>query len=208
MRTKLLLMSLLTFCLMATNAFAQNRWGVIGGANLSTSTAHSSAFGSTLDSKWKTGGYVGGLYDIQLNESWYIQPQLIFSYEADRAIYLNGNDLDISTSLYSLTLPVLASFKVKLNDALDLRINAGPYLQYAMFGRDRTLYTADSKELSYTSSWDVNFWTHFICGLKGGVSLERKHWLLSVDCKYSLMRHSLNHDGHGLTLSAGIGYKF
>lgn len=212
MRTKLLLMSLLALCFMVTASFAQNRWGIMGGANLSTSTAHSSGLWSAFDSKWKAGGYIGGLYDIQLNDSWYIQPQLIFSYEVDRAKYLNGEksseDLNVSTSMYSLTLPVLASFKVNLNDDWALRINAGPYMQYAMFGRDRTLFTVDSKEQSYTSSWDMSFWKHFIFGLKGGISLERNHWLFSVDCKYSLMKHSLNHEGHGLSLSAGMGYKF
>lgn len=212
MRTKLLLMSLLALCFMVTASFAQNRWGIMGGANLSTSTAHSSGLWSAFDSKWKAGGYIGGLYDIQLNDSWYIQPQLIFSYEEDRAKFLSGEksseDLDVSTSMYSLTLPVLASFKVNLNDDWALRINAGPYMQYAMFGRDRTLFTVDSKEQSYTSSWDMSFWKHFIFGLKGGISLERNHWLFSVDCKYSLMKHSLNHEGHGLSLSAGIGYKF
>lgn len=212
MRTKLLLMSLLALCFMVTASFAQNRWGIMGGANLSTSTAHSSGLWPAFDSKWKAGGYIGGLYDIQLNSSWYIQPQLIFSYEVDRAKFLGGEksseDLDVSTSMYSLTLPVLASFKVSLNDDLALRINAGPYMQYALFGRDRTLFTVDSKEQSYTSSWDMSFWKHFIFGLKGGISLERNHWLFSVDCKYSLMKHSLNHEGHGLSLSAGIGYKF
>lgn len=212
MRTKLLLMSLLALCFMVTASFAQNRWGIMGGANLSTSTAHSSGLWSAFDSKWKAGGYIGGLYDIQLNDSWYIQPQLIFSYEEDRAKFLSGEksseDLDVSTSMYSLTLPVLASFKVNLNDDWALRINAGPYMQYAMFGRDRTLFTVDSKEQSYTSSWDMSFWKHFIFGLKGGISLERNHWLFSVDCKYSLMKHSLNHEGHGLSLSAGMGYKF
>lgn len=212
MKTKLLLMPLVALCFMVTTSFAQNRWGIMGGANLSTSTAHSSGLWPAFDSKWKAGGYIGGLYDIQLNGSWYIQPQLIFSYEVDRAKFLSGEksseDLDVSTSMYSLTLPVLASFKVSLNDDWALRINAGPYMQYAMFGRDRTLFTVDSKEQSYTSSWDMSFWKHFIFGLKGGISLERNHWLFSVDCKYSLMKHSLNHEGHGLTLSAGIGYKF
>ena len=211
MRTKLILMSFLAFCLMTTVAVAQNCWGIMAGVNLSTSTAHSSSLWS-VDSKWKVGGYMGGLYDIQLNSSWYIQPQLIFSYEVDRAKYLSGkkvsDDLDVSTSMYSLTLPVLASFKVSLNDVWALRINAGPYVQYAMFGRDRTLFTADSKEQSYSSSWDRSFLKHFIFGLKGGMSLERNHWMFSLDCKYSLMKHSLNHDGHGLTLSTGIGYKF
>lgn len=74
MKTKLLLMSLVALCFMVTTSFAQNRWGIIGGANLPTSTAHSSGLWSAFDSKWKAGGYIGGLYDIQLNSSWYIQP--------------------------------------------------------------------------------------------------------------------------------------
>ena len=209
MKQKVLLL-LLIICPLAMSA--QNRWGIMGGANLSTSTAHSSGLWSAFDSKWKAGGYIGGLYDIQLNGSWYIQPQLIFSYETDRAKFLSGEktseDLDVSTSMYSLTLPVLASFKVGLSNDLALRINAGPYMQYAMFGRDRTRFIVDSKEQSYSSSWDMSLWKHFIFGLKGGIFLERKHWLLSVDCKYSLMKHALNHEGHGLSLSAGVGYKF
>lgn len=212
MSTKLLWMLFLTLCFMTTTAVAQNRWGIMSGANLSTSTAHSSGLWSGFDSKWRAGGYIGGLYDIQLSDSWYIQPQLIFSYEVDRTNYLTreraAEDLDVSTGMYSLTLPVLASFKVNLSKSWALRINAGPYVQYAMFGRNRTLFTVDSKEQSYTSSWDMSFWKHFIFGLKGGVSVERNHWFFSVDCKYSLMRHSLNHEGHGLSLSAGVGYKF
>lgn len=212
MRTKLLWMLFLTLCFMTTTAVAQNRWGIMSGANLSTSKGHPSGLWSGFDSKWRAGGYVGGLYDIQLSDSWYIQPQLIFSYEVDRTNYLTreraAEDLDVSTGMYSLTLPVLASFKVNLSKSWALRINAGPYVQYAMFGRERTLFTADSKKQSYTSSWDMSFWKRFIFGLKGGVSVERKHWIFSVDCKYSLMRHSLNHEGHGLSLSAGVGYKF
>ncbi len=212
MKTRLLLLSLLTLCLTVSNSFAQNRWGIIGGVNLSTSTAHDVGSWSKFDSKWRTGGYVGGLYDIRLHESWYIQPQLVFSYEVDRTEYVDGKktsgNVDVSTRMYSLTLPILASFKVDLHNDLALRISAGPYLQYAMFGKDRTLFGEGSKQQVYTSSWSMGFWKHFICGVKGGISLERNHWLFSVDSKYSLMRHSLNHHGHGLTLSAGIGYKF
>lgn len=210
MKQKSIIVLLLVICPLIVSA--QNRWGIMGGINVSTSTAHSSGSWSSFDAKWRTGGYIGGLYDIKLTDSWYIQPQLLFSYEMDRTQYLSSkqqaDNLDVSTSMYSLTLPVLASFKISLNDALALRINAGPYVQCALFGRDRTQFTADSKEQSYSSSWDISFWKRFIFGLKGGISLERNHWLLSVDGKYSLMKHSLNHEGHGLTLSAGIGYRF
>ena len=52
------------------------------------------------------------------------------------------------------------------------------------------------------------FGNHFTYGLKGGVSVEHKHWFVSMDCKYSLKTNFVNYGGHGLTLSAGIGYKF
>ena len=72
MKAKLLfLMSL--FMIVVFSAAAQNRWGVVGGVNLSTTSAKGF--------KWRAGGYVGGLYDIRLSESWYIQPQLILTYE-------------------------------------------------------------------------------------------------------------------------------
>mgnify|MGYP000750898461 FL=1 len=38
-----------------------------------------------------------------------------------------------------LELPILASYNVALNNKWNLRINAGPYLSYAMFGRDKSI---------------------------------------------------------------------
>lgn len=179
---------------------AQNHWGVMGGVNLSTSSAK--------DFGWRTGGYIGGLYDIRLSESWYIQPQLLYSYEENET--KGKSQTDIFYSQHALTLPVLASFKVPLSTAFSLRINAGPYVQYALFGRDgNSSIGANGERIPKKLGWwHANFGDHFTYGLKGGMMLEHRHWLLSIDCKYSLKRSFLNCDGHGLTLSAGIGYKF
>ena len=201
MRTKLVLMSFLTFCLMATNVFAQNRWGIMGGVNFNTSVSSTESF------KWSPGGYIGGLYDIQLTKSWYIQPQLLFSYEENDP---KGMQLNAFNSQYALTLPVLVSFKVEMSKALALRISAGPYVQYALFGRNKELYADASGKNPYTKLgwWHHDLGEHFTYGLKGGLALEGKHFFTFVDCKYSLKSSPLNYGGHGLTLSAGIGYKF
>lgn len=42
-------------------------------------------------------------------------------------------------SKFNLELPILASYNVALNNKWNLRINAGPYLSYAMFGRDKSI---------------------------------------------------------------------
>jgi hypothetical protein len=171
---------------IAFSATAQSHWGVISGANFSTSSAKNTG--------WRTGGYVGALYDILLGNSWYIQPQLLYSYEENEK--KDGSNL---YSQHAFTLPVLASFKVRLNDAFSMRINAGPYLQYAMFGRNKE---------KWGGWWHADFGDHFTYGLKGGIALEHKHCFFSMDGKYSLKKSFLNNEGHGLTLSVGIGYKF
>lgn len=181
---------------------AQNRWGVIGGANVSTT--------STDNYKWKFGGYVGGLYDIGLSESFYLQPQLIFSYEENEAKNVNTVlGYTPKRSQFALTLPVLASYKIALQDNTSLRIQAGPYLQYALCGQERQGRLVDAgKSSSEMGWWHESFGDHFTYGLKGGVALELNHYLISADCKYSLRKSPLNFDGHGLTVSFGIGYIF
>ena len=197
---KLFLISVLSvFTLLSTPA--QNRWGVMGGINYSSTSAK--------DINGKLGGYVGGLYDIELNKSWYVQPQLQFSYEANEAKDKNAAGYKFFTSQYALTLPVLASYKINLSDDWSMRIFAGPYAQYALFGRDRQA-TVDSngKTSSEMGWWHGNFGDRFNYGLMGGLSVERNHLFFFVEGKYSLKKSALNFDGHGRTLSAGVGYKF
>ncbi|EOS15155.1 porin family protein [Phocaeicola sartorii] len=188
------------FLISVFHISAQNRWGIIGGANLSTSSAK--------DFGWRTGGYIGGLYDIRLSESWYIQPQLLYSYEENST--KDNSHIDIFYSQHALTLPVLASFKVPLSDAFSLRINVGPYIQYALFGRNgRSSIDMNGEVIPKKLGWwHADFGDHFTYGLKGGLALEHRHLFLSMDCKYSLKKSFLNYDGHGTTLSVGIGYKF
>lgn len=172
----------------------------MGGINLSTTSA--GEFG------WRAGGYIGGLYDIRLSESWYIQPQLLYSYEENQT--KGKSPVDIFYSQHALTLPVLASVKLPLNKALALRVSAGPYIQYALFGRNKMAYSnAEGESVGNKLGWwHADFGDRFTYGLKGGLSLEGNHWFGVIDCKYSLKKSWLNYEGHGLTLSAGIGYKF
>jgi len=178
---------------------AQNRFGILGGGNLSTSSAD--------NSKVKIGYFVGGLYDIKVNDQFYIQPQLLFSYEENK---LKNTDLGGFYSQYDLNLPVLASFKINLNKNLSIRINAGPYLQYALFGRDKKLVIkgSDEKESTALGWWHQDFGDHFTYGIKAGGSLETAHLFYFIEGKYSLRKSYLNFDKHGYTFSLGVGYKF
>ncbi|MCD7923773.1 MAG: PorT family protein [Bacteroides sp.] len=203
MRIKLFLVSLVTLCLMATTTFAQNRWGIMGGGLMSKSTVDGSYF--------RGGGYIGGLYDIKVSDSWFIQPQLLFNYEeyrTDGAKYVSSHTDFYSK--FSVDLPVMASFNVAIGSHTNLRINAGPYISMALFGRERAACIKGPENLPHVGlgTWGMSVGDRITYGVKGGLSLETKHFFYSVDCKYSLNKHQLFQDGHGLTLSAGIGYKF
>lgn len=213
MKTKLVWTALVICCLTATTAVAQNRWGIMGGVNMSTSS--SKGFGWQADGSvgglynfgWRAGGYIGGLYDIRLTDSWYIQPQLLYAYEENQT--KGTSPVDVFYSRHSLVLPVLASFRIPLSREWALRINAGPYVQYDLFGRNRLGYSDENGSVrTGLGWWHADFGKRFTYGVKGGITLEHNHWFVSFDGKYSLKKSFLNANGHGLTLSAGIGYKF
>ncbi|EKC73382.1 protein containing Asparagine synthase domain protein, partial [human gut metagenome] len=54
-------------------ASAQNSWGIVGGGLFSKSLSR--------DARFSLGGYAGGMYDVHVKNSWYVQPQLLFTYE-------------------------------------------------------------------------------------------------------------------------------
>lgn len=203
MRTKQILLCMLLAC-FTLSSFAQNRWGVMAGGLLSKSTAEGAYF--------RGGGYVGGLYDVKVTDAFYIQPQLLFTYEEFRTNspkYVESTGRDFY-SKFNVDLPLLASFNVRVNQKVNLRINAGPYVSMALFGRERSwTYVGNDPELRRgLDTWSMNVGDRLTYGLKGGISIEMKHFFINFDCKYSLDKHVLYQDAHGLTLSAGVGYKF
>ena len=68
-------------------------------------------------------------------------------------------------SKFNLELPILASYNVALNNKWNLRINAGPYLSYAMFGRDKSIdYAYGNGMHSSLGWWHQDFPDHFTYG--------------------------------------------
>lgn len=192
---------------------AQGHFGVMGGANLSTSSAK--------DADCRVGGFVGGLYDVQLTRNFYLQPRLVFSYQENQRKAVNtsvtpnsdlGNEF---VSQWGLTLPVLASFRFNLSDNTSLRLNAGPYLQYALFGKERTVSHYYSQEgsmpvatLSQKKSWHHDFGDKLTYGTQVGVQFEYMKFFVTADYKHSFRRSILNMDGFENTIQLGLGYRF
>lgn len=113
MKIKQILLCMLLACFILP-ASAQNSWGIVGGGLFSKSLSR--------DARFSLGGYAGGMYDVHVKNSWYVQPQLLFTYEEFRSKTRLGTDSFFSK--FNLELPILASYNVALNNKWNLRINA------------------------------------------------------------------------------------
>lgn len=70
MKIKQILLCMLLACFILP-ASAQNSWGIVGGGLFSKSLSR--------DARFSLGGYAGGMYDVHVKNSWYVQPQLIWA---------------------------------------------------------------------------------------------------------------------------------
>ena len=211
---------MVSLMLLTLTVNAQSGFGLMGGVNSSTSSAN--------DVGWRTGGFIGGLYDIQLNNWFYLQPRLVLSYQENQREVKNtlstpskslGNEF---YSQWNVTIPLLASFRMSLSDKSALRLNVGPYIQYAIFGREKNVYYYNAGQTiqSYGETsqvpagvsdlkwWHYDFGDKITYGGQVGLQFEHKKFFGTLDYKHSFHRNQLNMNGFENTLQLGIGYKF
>lgn len=210
---KLILIVCAVMNAMAMNA--QNKFGVMGGANLSAP--------STENAQWRLGGFIGGMYDICMNNWFYLQPRLTFSYQENQrdwknSLTENGFGNKEFYSQWALSLPILASFQVMKCENKSLRLNVGPYFQYALGGKEikpsyayvlpGTPDTGIPHGMSPKRSWDYSSDDKFTMGAQIGAQFDYKKMFFTFDYKHSFIRSQLNCNGFENTFQFGVGYKF
>lgn len=92
MKIKQILLCMLLACFILP-ASAQNSWDIVGGGLFSKSLSR--------DARFSLGGYAGGMYDVHVKNSWYVQPQLLFTYEEFRSKTRLGTDSFLVNSIWS-----------------------------------------------------------------------------------------------------------
>ena len=185
----------MALCAAVSSASAQeNVFGLTAGAALTTTSAD--------DAQLKVGGSIGAYYDVTLSDAWHLQPRLQFGYE--EAESKGSAKTAAFFSQWNVTLPVLLSYRFALSPSGGLRVNIGPYGQYALFGRERQQFT-DGSHLGW---WHGGFSRRFSCGLQVGAAFECTPRLqLLLDGRLSFKSSELSLDGKQRTLMLGLGYR-
>ncbi|MBE6256424.1 MAG: porin family protein [Prevotella sp.] len=210
---KLILIVCAVMSAMTMNA--QSGFGLMGGANLSAPSGDGA--------QWRMGGFIGGMYNYQMNDWFSLQPSLLLSYQENQRdwkdkLTSNGFGNKEFYSQWAISLPILASFRVMKADNMGLRLNVGPYFQYALGGKEikpsyayvlpGTPDTGIPHGMSPKRSWDYSSDDKFTMGAQIGAQFDYKKMFFTFDYKHSFIRSQLNCNGFENTFQLGVGYKF
>ena len=83
------------------------------------------------EAKYKLGFHLGVMTQLGITESFFVQPELLFSNQGMKHKW--GNESSIFNLNY-LQLPIYAGYKVGVGEGLDVLLAAGPYLAYGVYG--------------------------------------------------------------------------
>lgn len=143
--------------LISANAFAQNKWSIYGGVNITKenkdfygSIKDQGTFVSFYNKKsWNPGGFVGIAYDIKFKYNLSLQPTLEYNVINQTTKYISQyydihsslpypseiKECTPSSILHTLTIPVLVNYRIAVSEKIGLRFGVGPYLQAAVGGK-------------------------------------------------------------------------
>ncbi len=144
--------------LFAVSVHAQFKAGIRAGYNLSgiynvsgNGTNGSAVTGNPAppEPDWGmiSGFQVGAAFEIPLKHSLYLQPAAVFSRQGFKDEYASNGDIKRVFSLYYLQIPVNLQYKLDVG-VVKVLFQAGPYVQYGLFGRQKYYKKDVSQDLA------------------------------------------------------------
>ncbi|NGM63075.1 PorT family protein [Sphingobacterium sp. SGG-5] len=138
---KKILLSLGAACLLAVGAQAQVSYGIKAGVNLGKYATSSSGDEVELDDegvKLNPSFYVTGYADINVAPNFSIQPGISLQGKGQKAkIEEEGASFTSTRNVMSIEIPVNAVYYIPTGDAGSVFLGAGPYVGYAISGKDK-----------------------------------------------------------------------
>ncbi len=184
----------------------------------------------------QTNFHMGFLTEIQINNKFSIQPELLFSAKGAihkacvESVRINpipgymapSKDISKATySIYYIELPIYFKTMFEAGKSGDFTIGIGPYVSYGIRGRnkgDAIVDTSHPTEINWDRDLFVGgdfynaFLKHFDVGLSGFVGYELDMGIfttISYDMGlYNIKKNNDNIKLNNRTFSVSIGYKF
>lgn len=186
------------FCLICMGLFiatasAQITWNAKGGLG----------FAKCIGDYETNGKFVakaGVGIEKAFSPNWSLMPSLEFAwkgYDADDEGYSETADM------FFLQIPVLAAYRLNLNDSWNLVLKAGPYIACGLFGNISASYGSESESddiFDHAERLDV--------GLDFGVDFEYHRYVIGAEYEFGLTSLSKEGDIKTSAFYVTVGYKF
>lgn len=199
----MLLISFLMSCTFL--CLAENNWNATIGGSISH-LCEKPFVSSDQNYNWGGGAFLGAGYEINFNSHWSLTPQIEFNYINNGAT-LSSEELSFYANhknwmnLFSVNIPLIASYRFNLCESSGLRIGVGPYIQECLYGQHFAL-NSNLKE-----SMSGSFTKRFNLGLQGELAFEAKNNISYMfRSQYTLLNEGWIRKT--LNLSLGVRYTF
>lgn len=201
-------------------SFAQNRWNIYAGGSISHYQGGYfkwDAEGNT-NFDWGGGAFLGGGYEVGLNNRFSLTPAIELSF-TDNGAYYNktglpaydpfGNDKSgIWSSAWAINIPITAGFRIPLNDMVRFKIDAGPYLSEAFSVKHYAKVGGTNENpIIQKKKSTSDFGQDFQIGIIGGVAVETgNHFSYFFRTQYPFLKDRWS--SKTITLAIGVKYAF
>ena len=135
-------------------------------------------------------------YDFAVSESFSIEPAVMLHNKGFKVDGFTGY-----VARYFVEVPVLAAYKMDLNDNCQLVINAGPYVAYGLFGSD--IEWGDGEK---TNAFDA--FNRFEAGLGAGAKVVFERASVGVDFNRAFTKAFDDVKAYSQVIGLTFGYKF
>lgn len=177
-----------------TMSAQETKWNVTAGVGMSN------IVGSDTDGCESAIAYkVGITYDFGISENFSVIPGAEFINKASKFKTVRG-----TIDKFYLQIPILAAYKLPLNDNMSLALKAGPYVAYGITGSD-----IEWDRGGKTNIFDSNGgFERFDAGAKVGASLEFESFNIGIEFSRGFMKLDSDYSQFNQAFGVVLGYKF
>lgn len=211
MKNKFTLLLMMLFCCIATQSFAQIKYGVNAGLNLSTLVVKNNDGATTENISAKAGLHIGFTAEYSFTDKFAFESGLLYSSKGTKYRYTDSGITYKETINYNyLEIPMNGVYKIDLGNEKVL-LKAGPYLGFAFSGK--YIYDDGSTDkVNIGSDRNTDDIKLLDFGLNFGAGIEIKSYTFGLQYGVGLANISTDtSNGNKISNSVfgiSLGYKF
>ena len=200
----------LVLCAFIASSFAVNsQIEIEGGLNFSNQSYKIDGEKIDEGSKMNPGFNLGAVYRVELSNSLYFLPGLVWNTRGYREVY---GDYTGSVNLNYITIPLNLRMHFDVSSNLKAFINAAPYVGFALSGSSRGK-DSDGKSKQKVEFGDDYGYSRLDYGLNFGIGVDLDKFTVSAGYDFGLANISSSSDGDSnykvsnSSLKFTLGYK-